>query len=59
MAKLFKTQNLSNWEKVYKVERQSEKNSPGIMIGIRFKDINYIFSLRAAFYGMHQFFLSH
>ena len=59
MAKLFKTQNLSNWEKVYKVERQGEKNSPGIMIGIRFKDINYIFSLRAAFYGMHQFFLSH
>ena len=24
-----------------------------------FKDINYIFSLRAAFYGMDQFYLSH
>ena len=27
--------------------------------GDPFKDINYIFSLRVAFYGMHQFYLSH
>ena len=27
--------------------------------GDPFKDINHIFSLRAAFYGIHQFYLSH
>ena len=59
MAKLFQTKNLSDWEKVYKAERRGEKTISWYHDGDPFKDINYIFLLRAAFYGMHQFYLSH
>ena len=53
-------------QKIYRTERKfiklREKAKKSVFWhhdGDPFKDINYIFSLRAAFYGMHQFYLSH
>ena len=53
-------------QKIYRTERKSiklrqEAKKPVSWHhdGDPFKDINYIFSLRVAFYGMHQFYLSH
>ena len=49
MAKLFKIKKLSNWKKVYKAERRGKKPVSWHHDRDPFKDINYIFSLRAAF----------
>ena len=53
-------------QKIYRTERkfiklreEAKKPVSWHHDGDPFKDINYIFSLRAAFYGMHQFYLSH
>ena len=53
-------------QKIYRTERKSiklrqEAKKPVSWHhdGDPFKDINYIFSLRVAFYGMYQFYLSH
>ena len=53
-------------QKIYQTERKfiklREKAKKPVSWhhdGDPFKDINYIFSLRVAFYGMHQFYLSH
>ena len=59
MAKLFKIKKLSNWKKVIKLREEAKKPVSWHHDRDPFKDINYIFSLRAAFYGMHQFYLSH
>ena len=53
-------------QKIYRTERkfiklreEAKKPVSWHHDGDPFKDINYIFLLRAAFYGMHQFYLSH
>ena len=53
-------------QKIYRTERkfiklreEAKKPVSWHHDGDPFKDINYIFSLRVAFYGMHQFYLSH
>ena len=53
-------------QKIYRTERkfiklreEAKKHVSRHHDGDPFKDINYIFSLREAFYGMHQFYLSH
>ena len=53
-------------QKIYRTERkftklreEAKKPVSWHHDGDPFKDINYIFLLRAAFYGMSQFYLSH
>ena len=45
--------------KFIKLREEAKKPVSWDHDGDSFKDINYIFSLRAAFYGMRQFYLSH
>ena len=56
---LFKIKNYRTERKFIKLREEAKKPVSWHHDGDPFKDINYIFLLRAAFYGMHQFYLSH
>ena len=54
-----KQKNYRTERKFTKLREEAKKPVSWHHDGDPFKDINYIFSSRAAFYGMHQFHLSH
>ena len=54
-----KQKNYRTERKFIKLREEAKKPVSWHHDGDPFKDINYIFSLRVAFYGMHQFYLSH
>ena len=55
----FKQKIYRTGRKFIKLREEAKKTISWYHDGDPFKDINYIFLLRAAFYGMHQFYLSH
>ena len=55
----FKQKIYRTGRKFIKLREEAKKTISWYHDGDPFKDINYIFLLRAAFYGLHQFYLSH